>query len=90
MTTDAGQQKGFSATNLPENNYIDNLSLGTSKRLLCGQKLATNQPLPWFLAVGYRDPHLPWRFPGKFGGIYPGKVLYTNLSAVPIDKPKMA
>ena len=34
---------------------------------------ASNQSLPWFLAVGFRDPHLPWRYPGKFGDMYNGR-----------------
>jgi arylsulfatase A-like enzyme len=53
--------------------------------------LALNQSLPWFVAVGYRDPHLPWRYPGKFGALYDGvDVPSTNHSSIPTDTPPMA
>ena len=41
---------------------------------------AANQTRPWFVAVGFRDPHLPWRYPGKFAEQYPAQVPSTNHS----------
>lgn len=39
---------------------------------------------PWFLAVGFRKPHLNWRFPSEFLELYP-----TNLSQVLMMKPQV-
>lgn len=44
-----------------------------------------------FLAVGFRNPHLPWRFPEAASAFYPDPVPATTHRAAPgLDTPAMA
>ena len=65
-------------------NYADtNIATDAIGRLALAS--APNQTRPWFVAAGFRDPHLPWRYPGKFAEHYPAQVPYTNHSSIPHD-----
>jgi hypothetical protein len=68
------------------NTYYADTAIATDALERLALASAPNQTKPWFLAVGFRDPHLPWRYPGKFGDMYDGReVPYTNHSEVPDD-----
>ena len=71
--------------------YYADTAITTDALSRLNASLAANQTKPWFLAVGYRDPHLPWRYPSKFGDLYPsGSVRGTSHASVPQDVPAMA
>ena len=72
------------------NTYYADTAIATDALGRLALATAPNQSLPWFLAVGFRDPHLPWRYPGRFGDAYPARVPSTNRSQIPTDTPPMA
>ena len=72
------------------NTYYADTAIATDALGRLALATAPNQSLPWFLAVGFRDPHLPWRYPGRFGEAYPARVPSTNRSQIPTDTPPMA
>ena len=77
--TDSGSWPPHNNTNYADTDIADDV-IG---RLALAS--ASNQSRPWFVAAGFRDPHLPWRFPRKFGELYPQQVPYTNHSDIPND-----
>ncbi|KAM9324033.1 LOW QUALITY PROTEIN: iduronate 2-sulfatase [Gastrophryne carolinensis] len=61
---------------VPEGTLPDIQSTEEAIRLL---KLAKQQQSPYFLAVGYHKPHIPFRFPKEFLKLYP----YENITLAP-------
>ena len=67
------------------NTYYADTAIATDAIGRLALATASNQTRPWFVAAGFRDPHLPWRYPGKFGDHYPAVVQHTNHSEIPQD-----
>ena len=67
------------------NTYYADTAIATDAIGRLAVAAASTQRRPWFVAAGFRDPHLPWRFPGKFSELYPAVVQHTNHSDIPHD-----
>ena len=54
-------------------------------------RLADNREVPFFLAVGFLKPHLPFLFPSRFLDLYPpGNVSLPSNPFAPVDLPEVA
>ncbi|MFT5128389.1 MAG: iduronate 2-sulfatase [Rhodothermales bacterium] len=71
----------------PESDYIDGKVADFAIAALA--RLA-DQDTPFFLAVGFRKPHLPFSAPAKYWDLYDRAAIPLPGSAVPIDCPDFA
>ena len=58
----------FGSANVPDEAYIDGAIADRANLML--QDLSQNKPGPFFLAVGFKRPHLPFTAPQKYWDLY--------------------
>eukprot|EP00054_Salpingoeca_dolichothecata_P020697 m.131034 g.131034 ORF g.131034 m.131034 type:complete len:279 (-) comp23715_c0_seq12:2430-3266(-) len=74
-----------------DSNFVDtlltNVSLGRLEKIV-----KTKPDQPFFMAVGLRNPHIPYRFPPEFGSLYPpsSKFQVPKNKDSPHDAPPIA
>ncbi|GIT38651.1 MAG: hypothetical protein Ct9H300mP7_5720 [Verrucomicrobiota bacterium] len=61
------KRSAIEAANVPDNAYIDGIVCDAALSALAELKA---HPKPFFLAVGYRKPHLPFCAPQKYWNLY--------------------
>ena len=61
----------FGSANVPDEAYTDGAIASRANLML--QDLSQNQSAPFFLAVGFKRPHLPFTAPQKYWDLYDKK-----------------
>ncbi len=81
------ERVSYEVTNVPDSMTADGEVVRRSTRYL--RKFAT-QDKPFFLAVGFYKPHLPFVVPQKYWDMYDGKVKLPEYRKAPEGAPKYA
>jgi arylsulfatase A-like enzyme len=78
----------FECADVPDNTYEDGKVADLAVQAL---KEISQKKEPFFLAVGFRKPHLPWVAPKKYWDLYdPAKIDLAPNQFLPIDAPSYA
>ena len=82
------KRSAIEAANVPDNAYIDGIVCDAALSALAELQA---QPKPFFLAVGYRKPHLPCCAPQKYWNLYDRATIPMPVSAEhPKGAPELA
>ena len=82
------KRSAIEAANVPDNAYIDGIVCDAALSALAELQA---QPKPFFLAVGYRKPHLPFCAPQKYWNLYDRATIPMPVSAEhPKGAPELA
>ena len=78
----------YECADVPDNTYLDGKTADLAVKTL-GDISKKSQP--FFLAVGFRKPHLPWVAPKKYWDLYdPAAIAIAPNPFLPIDAPSYA
>ena len=86
----SGGTKGmvYESADVPDNTYQDGKVAELAVKTL---RDISKKPEPFFLAVGFIKPHLPWVSPKKYWDMYdPAKIVAAPNSSLPKDAPAYA
>jgi arylsulfatase A-like enzyme len=89
-TDDDLQVRGpaFEEADCPDESLTDGWTATRAAEILAARK---NSPEPFFLAVGFARPHLPFAAPGKYWQLYdPARLPIPETDAPPKDAPAFA
>lgn len=79
----------YECADVPDNTFTDGKVADLAVQTL--QSLATKKQEPFFLAVGFIKPHLPWVSPKKYWDLYdPAKIDLAPNQFLPVDAPSYA
>jgi arylsulfatase A-like enzyme len=78
----------YECADVPDNTYVDGKTADLAVKTL-GEISKKSQP--FFLAVGFHKPHLPWVSPKKYWDLYdPAKIELAPNPFLPVDAPDYA
>ncbi|MEI8044908.1 MAG: sulfatase [Verrucomicrobiota bacterium] len=78
----------YECADVPDNTFEDGKVADLAVKTL-GE--ISKKPQPFFLAVGFRKPHLPWVAPKKYWDLYdPARIALAPNPYLPIDAPSYA
>jgi len=78
----------YECADVPDNTFEDGKTADLAVKTLDS---ISKQSQPFFLAVGFRKPHLPWVAPKKYWDMYdPAKIDLAPNQFTPIDAPEYA
>lgn len=80
-----GRGPAFECADLPDNAYQDGIIADSAVR-----KLRQLKDKPFFLAVGFHKPHLPFTAPKKYWDLYRESAIQLPDTAAPLHAPRMA
>ena len=78
----------YECADVPDSTFVDGKTADLAVSTL--EKINKN-PQPFFLAIGFHKPHLPWVAPKKYWDMYdPAKIELAPNQFVPVDAPDYA
>ena len=78
----------YECADVPDNTYVDGKTADLAVKTLAD---ISKKSQPFFLAVGFHKPHLPWVSPKKYWDLYdPAKIELAPNPFLPVDAPDYA
>jgi iduronate 2-sulfatase len=84
---DKGRGAAYESADVPDEGYVDGAMVGIAQARL--QALAQGGA-PWFLAVGFHKPHLPFIAPKRYWDLYQRSAFVLPSAAAPQGAPAYA